>query len=162
MRLLAEFRWLRILNVDWAIVLIEEANSQARIQNKGECDPLLPVHTHCHWPSLAAIVSSSRKQKFPPTKGVSKKKGVTVFSQTWDTLKVKITLYCTTGLHKLWQPCSRAARKWKENEEMKRKWREHEEMKGMWRENEEMERSTLHISSFSLYFPPLYPYPMYI
>ena len=102
MRLLAEFRLLRILNVDWAIVLKEEANSQARIQNKGECDPLLPVHTHCHWTSLAPIVSSFRKQKFPPAKGVSKKKGVIVFSQTWDTIKVKIKLYCTIdGIHKV-------------------------------------------------------------
>ena len=36
--------------------------------------------------------------------------------------------WSTSGLHKLWQPCSRAARKWRENEEMKRKWRENEEM----------------------------------
>ena len=33
-----------------------------------------------------------------------------------------------TGLHELLQPCSWAARKWRENEEMKRKWRENEEM----------------------------------
>ena len=44
------------------------------------------------------------------------------------------------GLQKLLQPCSRAARKWRENEEMKRKWRENEEIERKWRENEEMER----------------------
>ena len=32
------------------------------------------------------------------------------------------------GLHKLLQPGSLAARKWRENEEMRRKWRENEEM----------------------------------
>ena len=45
-----------------------------------------------------------------------------------------------TGLQKLLQPCSRAARKWRENEEMKRKWRENEEIERKWRENEEMDR----------------------
>ena len=45
-----------------------------------------------------------------------------------------------SGLQKLLQPCSRAARKWRENEEMKRKWRENEEVERKWRENEEMER----------------------
>ena len=62
-----------------------------------------------------------------------------------------------TGLHKLWQPCSRAARKWKENEEMKRKWRENEEMKRKWRENEEMERE-IHSQDFlilCLFLPSL-------
>ena len=34
----------------------------------------------------------------------------------------------TPGLHESLQPCSRAARKWRENEEMRRKWRENEEM----------------------------------
>ena len=47
---------------------------------------------------------------------------------------------CFPGLHESLQPCSRAARKWRENEEMKRKWRENEEMRRKWRENEEMER----------------------
>ena len=48
---------------------------------------------------------------------------------------------CTyPGLQKLLQPCSRAARKWRENEEMKRKWRENEEIERKWRENEEMDR----------------------
>ena len=32
------------------------------------------------------------------------------------------------GLHESLQPCSRAARKWRENKEMRRKWRENEEM----------------------------------
>ena len=45
-----------------------------------------------------------------------------------------------TGLRESLQPCSRAARKWRENEEMKRKWRENEEIERKWRENEEMER----------------------
>jgi len=36
------------------------------------------------------------------------------------------------GLHESLQPCSRAARKWRENEEMRRKWRENEEMERDW------------------------------
>ena len=55
--------------------------------------------------------------------------------------------------------CSRAPRKWRENEEIRRKWRENEEMRRKWRENEEMERDwlstfphSLSISSLSLYF----------
>ena len=32
------------------------------------------------------------------------------------------------GLRNLLQPCSRAARKWRENEEIERRWRENEEM----------------------------------
>ena len=44
------------------------------------------------------------------------------------------------GCHNPLQPGSRAARKWRENEEMERKWRENEEMKRKWTENEEMER----------------------
>ena len=44
------------------------------------------------------------------------------------------------GLRESLQPCSQAARKWRENEEMKRKWRENEEIERKWRENEEMER----------------------
>ena len=37
-------------------------------------------------------------------------------------------LHYKTGLHNLWQPGSRAVRKWRENEKMKRKLRENEEM----------------------------------
>ena len=46
------------------------------------------------------------------------------------------------GLHYLWQPGSRAARKWRENEKMKRNWRE----------NEEMERDSLSIFPHYLFF----------
>ena len=49
----------------------------------------------------------------------------------------------SSGLHKLWQPGSLAARKWREEEKIKRKWRENKEMKRKWRENEEMERDSL-------------------
>ena len=50
-------------------------------------------------------------------------------------------LFCIwSGCHNPLEPWSRAARKWRENEEMKRKWRENEEMKRKWTENEEMER----------------------
>ena len=64
-------------------------------------------------------------------------------------------LYLEAGLHESLQPCSRAARKWRENEEMKRKWRENEEMKRKWRENEEMERE-IHSQDFLILclFPP--------
>ena len=40
---------------------------------------------------------------------------------------------CKAGWQKSLQPCSRAARKWRENEEMKRKWRE---LRGNENENE--------------------------
>ena len=41
----------------------------------------------------------------------------------------------TPGLHESLQPCSRAARKWKENEEMKRKRRGNGERMRKWRKN---------------------------
>ena len=44
------------------------------------------------------------------------------------------------GLHESLQPCSRAARKWRENEEMKRKRRGNGERMRKWRENEEINR----------------------
>ena len=40
----------------------------------------------------------------------------------------KFSFMRSPGLHESLQPCSRAARKWRENEEMRRKWRENEEM----------------------------------
>ena len=46
----------------------------------------------------------------------------------------------SAGLQKSLQPCSQAARKWRENEEMKRKWRKNEEIERKWKENEETER----------------------
>ena len=48
--------------------------------------------------------------------------------------------YLSTGLHESLQPCSRAARKWRENEEMKRKRRGNGERMRKWRENEEINR----------------------
>ena len=43
-------------------------------------------------------------------------------------VQIGVQLFIVTpGLQKLLQPCSRAARKWRENEKMKRKWRENEE-----------------------------------
>ena len=62
--------------------------------------------------------------------------------------------YGLSGLHESLQPCSRAARKWRENEEMKRKWRENEEMKRKWRENEEMEREIHSHFLILCLFPP--------
>ena len=44
-------------------------------------------------------------------------------------------LYLEAGLHESLQPCSRAARKWRENEEMKRKRRGNGERMRKWREN---------------------------
>ena len=56
-------------------------------------------------------------------------------------VKIKlISIYFLTGLRNLLQPCSRAARKWRENEEMDRKWRENEEIERKLRGNEEMDR----------------------
>ena len=57
--------------------------------------------------------------------------------------------YLPSGLHKLWQPGSVAARKWRENEKMKRKWRENKKMERDWGNGE---RFTLYISSFSIHF----------
>ena len=63
----------------------------------------------------------------------------------------------SAGLHNLWQPGSWAVRKWRENEKMKREWRENEEMV---REGGNGERFSFYISSFSLDFLPLYPFPI--
>ena len=54
--------------------------------------------------------------------------------------KCAVYKYTQAGLQKLLQPCNRAARKWRENEEMKRKLRENEEIERKWTENEEMDR----------------------
>ena len=64
------------------------------------------------------------------------------YTQQVYILKAKklAVIYFKAGLQKLLQPCSRAARKWRENKEMKRKWRENEEIERKWRENEEMDR----------------------
>ena len=73
-----------------------------------------------------------------------------------------VLLLTCTGLRNLLHPCIRDARKWRENEEMKRKRRENEDMERKWRENEEKERDSLcYISSFSLYFLPLYSFPIF-
>ena len=62
----------------------------------------------------------------------------------------------TPGLHESLQPCSRAARKWRENEEMRRKWRENEEMERDWLSTFP---HSLSISSLFLHFLPLFPFP---
>ena len=54
--------------------------------------------------------------------------------------KTQNTLNTAPGLHESLQPCSRAARKWRENEEMKRKRRGNGERMRKWRENEEINR----------------------
>ena len=63
---------------------------------------------------------------------------------------------CIPGLHESLQPCSRAARKWRENEEMRRKWRENEEMERDWLSTFP---HSLSISSLFLHFLPLFPFP---
>ena len=65
-------------------------------------------------------------------------------------------LMTTPGLHESLQPCSRAARKWRENEEMRRKWRENEEMERDWLSTFP---HSLSISSLFLHFLPLFPFP---
>ena len=60
------------------------------------------------------------------------------------------------GRHESLQPCSRAARKWRENEEMRRKWRENEEMERDWLSTFP---HSLSISSLFLHFLPLFPFP---
>ena len=62
----------------------------------------------------------------------------------------------TPGLHESLQPCSRAARKWRENEEMRRKWRENEEMERDWLSTFP---HSLSISSLFLHFLILSPFP---
>ena len=59
---------------------------------------------------------------------------------------IRLCYMICTGLHILLHPCIRDERKCRYNEKMKRKWRENEE--------------TLHIYSFSLYFLPLYQFPI--
>ena len=76
---------------------------------------------------LVQINALSRKLAIVQIKALSR-----IFVEETETV--------VTGLQKLLQPCSRTARKWRENEEMKRKWRENEEIERKWRENEEMER----------------------
>ena len=61
-----------------------------------------------------------------------------------------------TGLQESLQPCSQAARKWRENEEMRRKWRENEEMERDWLSTFP---HSLSISSLFLHFLPLFPFP---
>ena len=56
----------------------------------------------------------------------------------------------------MWQPGSRAARKWRENEKMKRKWRENGDMERKWRENEEMEKDSLSTSTNFLFISSLF------
>jgi len=46
----------------------------------------------------------------------------------------------TPGCHNPLEPWSRAARKWRGNEEMKRKWRGDGDRMRKWTENEEMDR----------------------
>ena len=65
-------------------------------------------------------------------------------------------LFFLPGLHESLQPCSRAARKWRENEEMRRKWRENEEMERDWLSTFP---HSLSISSLFLHFLPLFPFP---
>ena len=67
-----------------------------------------------------------------------------------------VTEYYRAGLHESLQPCSRAARKWRENEEMRRKWRENEEMERDWLSTFP---HSLSISSLFLHFLPLFPFP---
>ena len=61
-----------------------------------------------------------------------------------------------SGQQESLQPCSRAARKWRENEEMRRKWRENEEMERDWLSTFP---HSLSISSLFLHFLPLFPFP---
>ena len=73
----------------------------------------------------------------------------------WNLL-VGLRCYVWAGLHESLQPCSRAARKWRENEEMRRKWRENEEMERDWLSTFP---HSLSISSLFLHFLPLFPFP---
>ena len=73
---------------------------------------------------------------------------------TWGLTK-ELSVFLT-GLHESLQPCSRAARKWRENEEMRRKWRENEEMERDWLSTFP---HSLSISSLFLHFLPLFPFP---
>ena len=57
--------------------------------------------------------------------------------------------YFFSGLHSLWQPGSRAARKQREKKKMKRKWRENEEME---RDSLSTFPHSLFISSLSMHF----------
>ena len=73
-----------------------------------------------------------------------------------NALKLVFHVYFLPGLHESLQPCSRAARKWRENEEMRRKWRENEEMERDWLSTFP---HSLSFSSLFLHFLPLFPFP---
>ena len=72
---------------------------------------------HCKNLQLS-IFDQHRQNKYTLNKCFVKKK------QKYES----VCGYSNSGLRNPLEPWSRAARKWKENEEMKRKWRENEEM----------------------------------
>ena len=76
--------------------------------------------------------------------------------QTSTDLVISSLSSSSSGLHESLQPCSRAARKWRENEEMRRKWRENEEMERDWPSTFP---HSLSISSLFLHFLILSPFP---
>ena len=80
---------------------------------------------------------------------------LTVITTTNATAKIPI-FKNNIWLHKLWQPCSRAARKWRENEEVRRKLRENDKMERDWLSTFP---HSLSISSLFLHFLPLFPFP---
>ena len=58
-----------------------------------------PIVIERAWPQLFPLFVNKNSHL---QKEFLKKKGVIVFSQTWDTIKVKIKLYCTIdGIHKV-------------------------------------------------------------
>ena len=83
-----------------------------------------------------------------------KKRTIVRFGRPQTTKKRTFVVW--SGLHESLQPCSRAARKWRENEEMRRKWRENEEMERDWLSTFP---HSLSISSLFLHFLPLFPFP---
>ena len=74
----------------------------------------------------------------------------------WFKKKVTIMMgWWEAGLHESLQPCSRAARKWRKNEEMRGYGERMRKLKRKWRENEKMERDSLSTFPHSLFISSL-------
>ena len=84
-------------------------------------------------------------------------------SKRWKQLKPSISSLCGVVTSNSDGRVAQIVAAWlRENEVRMRKWRGNGERMRKWRENEEMKRDSLstYISSFSLYFLPLYPFPI--
>ena len=84
-----------------------------------------------------------------------------ISKSSWYTLTLgKLAVNAFIRCRQVCTTCCILASGMLEHGERMRKCRGNGERIRKWRENEEMERFTLYISLFSLYFLPLYPFPI--